>query len=290
MSEVTLIPYLQIRPSGLVAYSVFDKRGNRAHKRNTTFGGRQAYGGLMEKGTIRRLKRAVMILAACAKWKENKNMKTGKKFKWKVNFITLTLSAEQGEIKDQEIKRRILDPFIKRAARKYGLKSYVWRAEYQDNGNIHFHIMTDCWIHYKSLRRDWNKCQELLGFITRFEEKHGHRDPNSTDVHAVRKPRELAGYIAKYMIKQDPKNKPMGGRVWSASKNLLSFKFLTYEMDSYYEQIWNAADKQLWDKKIEIDFCSFIPLSDFFIKMLLPDREFNALLDWKEKIINPPEN
>lgn len=81
------------------------------------------------------------------------------------------------------------------------MERYIWRAEAQENGNIHFHITTDVYIPQMGLRKDWNSCCDILGYTTRFEIKHGHREPNSTDVHSVKHVRSLVSYLAKYLGK-----------------------------------------------------------------------------------------
>ncbi|MFQ5865594.1 MAG: hypothetical protein ACE5IW_10230 [bacterium] len=81
------------------------------------------------------------------------------------------------------------------------MKYYLWRAEAQANGNIHFHVACDKYIPWWQLRHYWNKVQNNLGYIDRFEEKHGHRDPNSTDIHSVKKIRNLGAYLSKEISK-----------------------------------------------------------------------------------------
>ena len=56
----------------------------------------------------------------------------------KLNFIHLTIPS-QGTKSDKFIKL-ILNRFILYAYRKTGLRSYVWKAEPQARGEIHFHI------------------------------------------------------------------------------------------------------------------------------------------------------
>ena len=231
-----------------------------------------------------------MILAACAKWKDAIDFKSGNKYRFKLNFITLTLPAEQGNLTDYQVKSKILDPFLKRCTRKFGLTSYVWRAEYQENGNIHFHLMTDCFIHYKSIRHNWNECCARYGLIDKFEKIHGHRNPNSTDVHAVRKPWELARYIAKYMTKMKEDEKPMKGRCWSASRNIMTAKFLKFEMTKELEGIWEKASRLFPEDRIDQDFSSYIFLSAFSQKVLLPVELRAQLEQWKENVLNPPIN
>lgn len=125
---------------------------------------------------------------------------TGKRFSFKVNFITLTLPAKQVHT-DQEIKDVCLNNFIT-VARKKGLRNYIWRAEAQPaTGNIHFHLITDMFIHYEDIRRWWNQSVELLGYIQEYQRKFHHTNPNSIDVHAVKHVRKLAPYLSKYCTK-----------------------------------------------------------------------------------------
>ena len=155
-------------------------------------------------------------------------------FSFKVNFITLTLPCLQRH-KDTTIKSRVLNGFLTELRDRYHVKNYVWRAECQKNGSIHFHIVTDSFINAFLLRRLWNKKLELLGYITQYQKKwsglsfkeyeflqgekggrsstenlqaweYGNKtkwsNPNTTDVHSVYKVKDLAAYISKYMAKK----------------------------------------------------------------------------------------
>lgn len=123
---------------------------------------------------------------------------------YKLIFITLTLSATQIH-SDAIIKKQLLQPFIRLLRNKWNIQNYLWKAEAQDNGNIHFHITTDRFIHWEEIRNTWNTIQETLtdkegkGYISRSKSTN----PNSTDVHAVYKVKNLASYLCKYISKKD---------------------------------------------------------------------------------------
>ena len=127
---------------------------------------------------------------------------TKRRFTFKLNFITLTLSATQTH-SDSEIKKKLLEPFIKYMKRNHSMNSYVWKAEVQDNGNIHFHITTNVFIHHMTLRNAWNGYQKNLGYLQKYETTHKHDSPNSTDIHSVRNIKNVGGYIASYVNKKD---------------------------------------------------------------------------------------
>lgn len=271
--DIVRYPVFQVRPSGLLIYERVEwlgsyngsrkkglskqlSTGEEAGERNTEF-----YTGQLTKYAKKRLKRAIELLVASSVYKEATHFKTGKKFKFKVNFITLTLPAAQKEISDKELKSKCLDVWIKRAKRKYGLKSYVWRAERQKNGNIHFHIMSDCYIRYDKIRDDWNSVLSRYHFIDDFYEQHGHRRPNSTDVHAVSKIRNLAAYMVKYMSKEEKEGDKIEGKVWDCSVNLKTKDKCEMWLDEEELEMWNKALEDPETRKIEDDRYTLIGLN-----------------------------
>jgi len=148
----------------------------------------------------RKIEMALSWLLWISNPKKVSDLKTGKQFSFKLNFITLTLPATQMH-PDNVIKEVCLNNFLQ-VCRKNGLQNYLWRAEAQPStGNIHFHIVTDMYIHYDSIRKWWNQSVDLLGYIEEFQLKFKHRNPNSTDVHSVKHIRNLANYLSKYLGK-----------------------------------------------------------------------------------------
>ena len=231
MAEITVIPTLQVRPNYLVIYNQLE--GIRRRPRDQwqyelqEKDRKKAYAGLITPGSAKNLKRCIENLIEIALPKKAVNHSTGKEFTFKINFITLTLPCEQGKWTDKDVKRMCLDTWLKSARRRFGLRNYVWRAERQHNGNIHFHIASDCYIDHVQLRNSWNDRLEHCSYITKFEKKHKHRNPNSTDVHSVKKIRSLASYLVKYMSKghvfaellraQPPWQKPAEQMKWEKS-------------------------------------------------------------------------
>lgn len=138
-----------------------------------------------------------------AKYKRVVDEASGSKFFFKINMITLTLPAHQVH-SDVVIKDKCLAKFIDILIKVKGLNKYLWRAEAQINGNIHFHLITDTYIHHSYIREQWNKCLEVLGYVTAFELKHGHKNPNSTDVHSIKHVNRLVSYVSKYIAKNRP--------------------------------------------------------------------------------------
>ncbi len=123
------------------------------------------------------------------------------KFKFKINFLTLTLSGVQMH-SDKYIVHKMLRPMLKYLIRK-GCTHYLWKAETQDNGNLHFHITTNHYIFWRSLRNKWNSIQKAHGYLKKYFDDHGNMDANSTDVHAVKNNKSIISYMTKYMLKAD---------------------------------------------------------------------------------------
>lgn len=174
---------------------------------------------LSEK-SARRMRRAIEWLTASAKTQTVYSKQMERSIKFKVNFITLTLAEPQKGWTDKQIKSKILQPWLKRMAYHHNLFNYVWRAETQANGNIHFHIISDKFVHYESIRWHWNQILHKNGCLDRFTDKHGHSDPNSTDVHSIRKVDNIAAYLVKYFSKKADDRRDISGRQWGCSYSL----------------------------------------------------------------------
>lgn len=179
-----------------------------------------------------------------------------------LTFVTLTLSAKQSH-NDLEIKRELLNPFLIYAKRKWGVKTFIWKAEPQKNENIHFHLIFDRKVHWREIRDTWNGLQDRIGYLTEFEKKHGHRDPNSTDIHSLYKDKKgntlfsVAAYMAKYISKNEESDRPLLGRVWGCSDNLKLLQNFTDYSDNELSEIWNFF-KSIGFKEIKKEYFGMI--------------------------------
>lgn len=251
------------------------------------FKGATPYTGAASKASKARLLSSIDYLLYTAKYKTVHVKKTQTKFRYKVNFITLTLPSIQ-EHTDKEIIKTVFTPFMEAwQKRRIGLL-YVWKAEVQDNGNLHFHVISNSFYHYLKLRRDWNRAVNKLGYCDRSSSP----DPNSTDVHAIAGKKDLGMYLASYMSKKDiykkplkryhkmydkrhlrtkdtscklPKNyfsmikRSLNCRTWSASAVLKGIKTIVDQDDK--QHAWRMV-KYMEDNKLVYisDFCHTIPL------------------------------
>lgn len=120
-----------------------------------------------------------------------------------LSFITLTLSGTQKH-DDQYIKKYLLNALLVDLRRRFFVVSYLWRAEAQMNGNIHFHIVINRYIHYSHIRNIWNRIQAEHGYIEKYDVKSkwgSATNPPSTEIKAIYKCKNIAGYLSKYCTK-----------------------------------------------------------------------------------------
>lgn len=274
------IPILQIRPGMLLAYDITDprppRRASYTHfskidlpEQQSSLGAditkQVTYSGLITPGSAIRLRKCINILISIAQWKEVKHFDRDEMYKFKVNFITLTLPSAQLKVTDDELKKKALAPWLRYWRSKSKGLSYVWRAERQKNGNLHFHICTDRFIHYQEICSTWNRYLNQFHFIDQFEKRNGHRNPNSTDVHSVNSIDNLAGYLVKYMAKLDPNEQRIQGKVWDASLNLKKANYCDTIIDSDLNDELHKLTLSNEHKSFTSDRCAgmFLNYKDF---------------------------
>ena len=155
-------------------------------------------------------------------------------YSYKMCFLTLTLPFVQ-QHETSEITKVCLHQFLTECKIKFGMNNYVWRLEFQKNGNAHYHIATDSYIDYVSCKLIWNRCLQKLGYISwysdkmsklsfedyrklysdngkvsfeKLRERYGRGcatrwdSPNTVDVIAVANAKNIAFYISKYITKK----------------------------------------------------------------------------------------
>lgn len=297
--QLTLIPSLSIHPHQINFYHEVQWTPYKPSRRTAEYikfqeskkyehllTSKRTPNGQVSQIAKRKLGRAIDYLLLLADDKYINKQISGKAFTFKVAFITLTLPSKQ-EHTDNEIKRKCLNSFLIELERYHKVKNYVWRAELQKNGNIHFHILIDKFVHWNDIRNRWNRIINKLGYVDRyrikmkeffkdgFKEREDlikwwpiknqraaykanqltdYHNPNSTDIHSLKKIRNIKLYLIKYLTKQDEvttdeSNKKTNeriqqGRIWSASKNLQSIKGCQVPLDSELEkEISEIIDK-----------------------------------------------
>jgi hypothetical protein len=264
-------PYIfELHVNPTYAVCIPQRNSSGGHRTEKTIANQEnlknnSHNGSMSKKATRRITNAVNWLVASAKQKWVFDKASSRRYSFKVNFITLTLPTLDHGVTDHQFKSVLLHNFINTCRYKYDMKNYVWKVETQANGNIHAHFTTDTFIHWKSVRDVWNRILLKHGVIDKYRKKHENltfddyvdlydptkskdieslrrafiqgcdaswNDPNSTDVHAVHKVKDIASYLAKYMGKSDDDRRKVKGRLWGCSTNLSETNKLMIELKS----------------------------------------------------------
>lgn len=258
---------LQIRNSLIVRYkeatnpvSVDYERYNLQQEEKDT-----TYSGKLSNHAKKRLQKAVTLLLQATPLTNVFDTKRQRYFKFHVAFVTLTVSSSTRLLSAKEAHKLLLKPFLLHAKRKWGVKLYVWKAELQKRGQIHYHITWDRWVHWQDIRDCWNKLQRQAGLLNEYFETKGHYDANSTDVHSVRKVANLEAYLIKYIAKQESEKEATIGKVWDCSQSLKKCNyFSTYayadEVDNLQKLVSSGEVR-----KVITDYCEL-----YFFKTVSP--------------------
>lgn len=232
-----------------------------------------------------------------------------------MNFVTLTLPSQQIH-SDKKIKRSCFSPFLQVIQEKYKVSCYVWRAEKQENGNLHFHIIINRNIHWSAIRQEWNRCIERLGYVTAYQQKFSKltysqyealrgpkndeekskiqrafnrnkeenwSNPNSTDIHKIEKMTKITQYVSKYMTKNtNDENLKVEGHLWGRSDNL--------EEIIQFESIAGAGDLKKLERIQDTSHCLYYKDEYFEVYTLLDINIFDLCLSFTAKYVSQCQN
>lgn len=274
-----LVPHLQIRANSLVNFAINEDRSYSGRSIQAllsaniqkerideetgeiikySFG---TYNGKLSVGGKKRLSKAIDFLIQVVDHKGPQvvfNKYSGKNQRFKVNFITLTMppdilmDARSGH-------KKLLEPFLQWHRRKNGCRSYVWKAELQQNGQLHYHVISDAWVDCKDLQRRWNGLLKRNGLLDGYFSRYGNWDAPSTDVGHCKKMNGVAGYLEKEIAKNFQNGDTVGGKVWDCSTNLKVAKFFT--INENINQAWVRSEEKKGNlRSIITDHCSIYRL------------------------------
>jgi hypothetical protein len=151
---------------------------------------------------------------------------------FKVGFYTFTLPSKQAH-PTKHITKIAWNQFLTEIRKRAGMKNYVWKLEFQKNGNVHYHLVTDTYLDFFFIQKIWNRCINKLGYHDNYVSKfknmsfsdfvahydlrdNAHADniaqfndmkingpgvAPSVNCQAVRSSNNIGAYIAKYLGK-----------------------------------------------------------------------------------------
>lgn len=279
------------------------------------------HNGIMSAKAKKKFKQCSMWLVEMSKRRHFKRYKNKALRKFRVTFVTLTLCGAS-EHSDTEIKHDCLNQLLVEMRKRWAVTHYVWRAEAQHNGNIHFHLITDKFIPYAELRNTWNRILNKLGYVKKYRDKmsefhksgfnvrtdllnnwsyadqkrayevgkkNNWSNPNSVDVRPVHNAKQLSHYLVKYCTKDD-NTRAVNGRLWSASYSLARMRTLIIQEDDLPIGCLKLLEKKFEDKIFYGDFfaCIFAPFSE--IKKYLNSLSwwlYDQFIDYHRTLVSP---
>lgn len=159
---------LSINPHYLMLYnqiSRIDGEPMNKDKDNTKMPDLNRYFGIFSDKAKSRLKKALNWLIHISLPKVMKYK--GKSFRFKLTFVTLELPGAQIH-PDWDIAK-LLHQLLSELEQNYNLLYYIWKAEKQKNGSVHYHLTTDAFIPHEDLRARWCRIINKLGYVDRYK-------------------------------------------------------------------------------------------------------------------------
>ena len=293
---------VSIRPGYLTFYSEYcgSASASRAVRNEAKIPERNRSDGLLSDKAQRKISQSIDWMLELAEDKELFPDDPKNDLLFKLNLVTLTLSSKQVH-DDNTIKQELLQPFLDTLRKTWNCNIYFWRAESQQNGNIHFHIITDVYIAWWKIRKRWNAIQNRLGYVDRWVSEDDQKDPNSTDVHSIEKVENLGAYLSKYCSK-NPKGamytacqlesgqlvpcynpsealniysagaemfRSIGGRLWGVSYAISKIKSVVVcvhdIIDQSLHKLWKAFGSEV--KEYDYHSCIYTKVSEWSTKV-----------------------
>lgn len=197
---------------------------------------KKAYSGEVTQGARKRIAIAVNLMLLSTPWRKFFNPILKKEVSHRLSFITLTISCSDRLLSASEAYTMLLKPFLQWLTITAGAKKYIWKAELQKRGQIHYHVTTDLWLNYTILKEKWNYLQKKNGLLKEYFETKGHFQPNSTDIRSVKNLTNIEAYLTKYLAKKGSENDITIGKIWDCSKNLKGKKYPSLELTESIEK------------------------------------------------------
>ena len=247
--------------------------------------------GIVSPQARRKMGKAIDYLLYLSNDKVLPDTAHGKQYKFKIAFITLTLPSTQVH-PDNVIKDQLLNQFLVELRKYYHVQNYIWRAEKQKNGNIHFHILVDRFIPWSEMRDRWNRICNKLGYVDRYRDEmkafhsggfqvrtnllksweyknqvkaykagiaNDWASPNSTDIHSLYRIQKVKEYVTKYCTKNE-ENSEVIGRMWGCNYELSDIKGAVEIMDEEIKSEINEIIKTFSPRVYATEYFSVINL------------------------------
>jgi hypothetical protein len=275
---------LQLRPTTPLILFEHGQKTNQTDQRGKSQASRQnlekeRYNGNFSEGSRKKALRVAGHLTQRYAVRLQNYRQSPSGYRPVLAFITLT-TPTNGGFSHQAFKRECLNLFFIKFRRRYPRGEYIWRAELQKNGNIHFHILTDIYVDKEWLRRIWAQILRRRGLLERPDNKWEHKDPPCTEVERCRTVQGSLNYTTKYLTKDDNQTGAKG-RQWGSSLEYDKIKYMGVRCGRYeFEMVRQWIEEKAFDYvDFDYGYVVRVPTLDF-ITRFCPDylSDYNAFL------------
>jgi hypothetical protein len=224
----------QIRAHKLVCYTKFTGYHFRTESQRESvkkLEQTETYTGGLRPGAKKRLCKSIDLLVQTAKrnWIEY----NGKQIPFTLGFTTLTIHSPDRMIDHKECYKNVLSKFLQWLRRVQKCYLYIWKAELQERGQIHYHLLLGSFVDQDLIRKKWNELQRDAGYLQCYFEEHGHYNAPSTEIKNALEHEDISGYLCKEISKDIQNQLSVGGKVWDCSVNLKELSYFECDTDKY---------------------------------------------------------
>lgn len=226
--------FCSINNSSFVFYNKITKKSsNRVIKDKSVLNLSKSYKStaLSDKAK-KQINKIVYHWANCVELNQNQKLIDKKIKRRSLSMLTLTLPSYQ-VVSDKECNSKYLSPFINRLKKFKPDIHYLWVAEKQKNGSIHYHIILDLFVSKLWIREIWNRvlCNgpEFKAYVDKFNKKC----PPTTEIDTLKKIKNACAYITKYITKIDTKQE-INCKKWDCDSRLLVLSKVVLVSKSWY--------------------------------------------------------
>lgn len=172
-----VVSKISIRPNKIVSYNEFgwtssnpNFKFSKVSKSTPTAPQRLFHNFKLSYKSQIAIKEKINWLYTLSKSRYKQTLNNKHIYNFKLSFITLTLPSKQIHPTSQ-ITKECFNQFLTELRSQFNVNNYVWKLEFQQNSNVHYHIVTDTYIDYYIVRKVWNRIVNKLGYVDRFSQQ-----------------------------------------------------------------------------------------------------------------------
>jgi len=246
-----LIPTVQLRHNSLLLFGLpeFPRRGNTTHFLNKPL----PYSGIVKPHTRKRILHAIDILSQKTKTQRIFNPVSKTTHDFRLSFTTLTI-AHPKPLSASYCHKNLLKPYLRYCRQKFGMKDYIWKCELQKRGQIHYHLASNTYMPWETVRWQWNKIQRRAGLMDEYIMKYRNCNPPSTEIKAVKSNENIADYLSKELCKDQQNHQTLNSKIWACNNELLVPRF-SWDLDNETEDRINEGLQYQAITEVKTEHC-----------------------------------